>query len=114
MSGHPLHLANGICLLAAFFFARICFGFYMSYRCLVDVWAVHEQVPLVLLIVYGGGNILLNILNVNWFGKMIRSVQRRFSVAKAKKGSDDTIDTSVVKANGESAVKSRRTARKQA
>ena len=44
------------------------------------------HVPTWLAIVYLGSNITLNSLNFYWFGKMIETIQKRFSEVKGKKG----------------------------
>jgi len=78
MSGSGLQLANGICLLVAFFSARLVFGYYMSYQTYVSVMAVIDRVPTFLCVLYGAANVVLNGLNVVWFHKMIASLLRRF------------------------------------
>ena len=45
-------------------------------------------VPSWLAFVYLGSNILLNGLNFYWFGKMIETIQKRFTEVKGKKGGE--------------------------
>jgi len=82
MTGSKLQLANGICLLLAFFSARLVFGYYMSYQTYVSVIAQIDKVPTFLCILYGTANIILNGLNVIWFSKMISSLIKRFQSPK--------------------------------
>ncbi|KAG0316839.1 hypothetical protein BGZ99_006642 [Dissophora globulifera] len=84
MTGSLLQLINGIILLTVFFFARIVFGFYMSYDTYLNVLPVSAQVPLHLMVIYSVANVVLNTLNIYWFFKMIESLVKRFQPSKGK------------------------------
>ncbi|KAK9244656.1 TLC domain-containing protein [Lipomyces tetrasporus] len=76
-------LVNGILLLTTFFSARILSGFYSVGRLTLDVWAALDKMPLWLPSVVLTSNFSLNCLNVYWFTKMVKAVQRRLNSAKA-------------------------------
>ncbi|RUS22129.1 TLC domain-containing protein [Endogone sp. FLAS-F59071] len=89
MTGSPAQIVNGIFLLLTFFWVRLVFGFYMSYRTYVDVSAVIDRVPTFHCVVYGVANVVLNFLNVYWFGLMIKSLSRRFKSAPPKSNGEE-------------------------
>ncbi|KAG8928973.1 hypothetical protein FRC02_006171 [Tulasnella sp. 418] len=78
MTGSRFQLVNGFFLLVTFFCARIIYGCYISWNFYWTLYNVWEQVPNTLVVIYGGGNFLLNILNWIWFTKMIAALQKRF------------------------------------
>ncbi|KAI8904708.1 TLC domain-containing protein [Gorgonomyces haynaldii] len=79
-SGSRLQWINGILLLLAFFSIRICFGLFMSYRFFGTLQTIihYDSIPPFLFYLYGAANVFLNLLNLFWFTKMIRSVMSRF------------------------------------
>jgi hypothetical protein len=102
MTGSTAQLVNGIALLTTFFFSRVVWGNYQSFLIYQDIWtALHSadtavgdsplfdyadvgeqgrpQLPMWLVVLYLGSNTVLNFLNVYWFGKMVRTVRKRFS-----------------------------------
>ncbi|KAL4077307.1 hypothetical protein V8B97DRAFT_1915391 [Scleroderma yunnanense] len=88
-TGSKLQLINGFVLLGTFFshdrkalldhheslFAKPPVK---SYDFIKTMRSVYEQLPFLYVAVYGGGNILLNLLNWFWFTKMISALQKRF------------------------------------
>ncbi|KAK9366345.1 TLC domain-containing protein [Lipomyces kononenkoae] len=86
-----IQLVNGIILLATFFSARIACGFYSVVRLVFDVMAVIDKMPLWLPGVVLSSNILLNCLNVYWFSRMIKAVQRRLKSAKTGAAEPDLL-----------------------
>lgn len=113
MTGTRPQWYNGMVLLSSFFCCRLLWGTYQSIRVSQDVWAalhydpltssksVFEPsgervemmkyagdcvVPMWLAVVYLGSNIVLNTLNFYWFGKMIETIQKRFTEVKGQKG----------------------------
>ncbi|KAG7087439.1 hypothetical protein E1B28_013405 [Marasmius oreades] len=76
-AGSTLQLVNGILLIAVFFCVRIVHGLWTSY----NFWRtiMGADLPFALYIAYCTGNLLLNGLNLMWFRKMIRVLQRRFN-----------------------------------
>lgn len=113
MTGSRPQWYNGILLLSSFFCCRLLWGTYQSIRVSQDVWAALHYDPLIspkpvfeassedlemmrfagnyvvptwLAIVYLGSNVVLNTLNFYWFGKMIETIQKRFTEVKGRKG----------------------------
>lgn len=77
-TGSVLQLLNGIILLATFFCVRCIWGGMMSYDFFVTLNSAYDQVSTPYLIIYGGGNVLLQGLNWFWFTKMIAALAKRF------------------------------------
>ncbi|KAH7104033.1 TLC domain-containing protein [Auriculariales sp. MPI-PUGE-AT-0066] len=65
---------NGLLLLTSFFLARILFGGYIAYGFFTTLSSVADKMPWWYTAVYGVSNVLLNSLNVFWFGKMLAQV----------------------------------------
>ncbi|KAK9484136.1 TLC domain-containing protein [Lipomyces starkeyi] len=78
-----VQVVNGILLLVTFFSARLVCGFYSIGRVAFDAWAVLDKMPFWLPSVVLTSNLSLNCLNIYWFSKMIKAVQRRINSAKA-------------------------------
>ncbi|KAJ3834716.1 DUF887-domain-containing protein [Lentinula raphanica] len=79
-TGTIFQLVNGILLLATFFGIRLVYGAYVSYNFFFTLYDVRNKIPLVYLLIYGVGNIVLQGLNIFWFFKMISALQKRFSL----------------------------------
>ncbi|KAI9312648.1 TLC domain-containing protein [Dichotomocladium elegans] len=77
-TGSRTQLVNGIVLITVFFLARIVAGFTMSYRLWIELFSVKEMIPLSYWIIYGVANAVTSLLNVYWFGLMLRSLRKRF------------------------------------
>ncbi|KAG2116614.1 DUF887-domain-containing protein [Suillus discolor] len=77
-TGSALQLVNGIVLITTFFCARCIWGAMMSYDFFMTLDSVYDQVLTPYLIIYGGGNVLLQALNWFWFTKMITALVKRF------------------------------------
>jgi hypothetical protein len=95
-SGSALQLLNGVVGVAIFFIVRIVLGLYWSYHFWVDTvsaWiypparlrsdthAMHTFYLQALIIL--ASNIALNLLNIFWFYKMVRSVSSRADGGKS-------------------------------
>ncbi|EPQ57986.1 DUF887-domain-containing protein [Gloeophyllum trabeum ATCC 11539] len=78
LTGSRWQLLNGASLLGAFFGARIVYGGVMSVEFFRTLRAVADALPTSFLVVYGVGNVVLNLLNWVWFFKMISALRRRF------------------------------------
>ncbi|KAG2177339.1 hypothetical protein INT43_007996 [Umbelopsis isabellina] len=89
-TGSRIQLLNGIVLLCTFFGARILrfikheteFPYFVSLFCYkyFTTRTIAKYIePLTDMVAYGSANIILNCLNVYWFGLMIRMVISRFS-----------------------------------
>jgi Trk-type K+ transport system membrane component len=105
MTGTKAQLYNGIALLAVFFSCRLVWGAYSSYNIYKDVWdalqlegmskmdtndelmmfGTDRSLPMWLVILYMSGHVILQVLNVWWFGKMISAVKKRFTGKSSKK-----------------------------
>lgn len=103
MTGTKAQLYNGITLLAVFFSCRLVWGAYSSFNIYNDVWhalyfdrstksvgspemmqfAGDRSLPTWLVVLYMGGHVTLQALNVFWFNKMIAAVRKRFVKAPA-------------------------------
>ncbi|CZT08110.1 related to DUF887 domain protein [Rhynchosporium graminicola] len=107
MTGTRAQLYNGMALLAVFFSCRLVWGAYSSFNIYRDVWdALHldepsakatatvgtmqfagdRTLPMWLVILYMGGHVTLQVLNVFWFGKMVAAVRKRFVKAPQQNG----------------------------
>jgi len=123
-TGGALQFANGIALIATFFSVRCVWGAKMvgahstfmhmtlrfpmqSYDFFVTLNEVYDQVPTPYLVIYGGGNILLQVLNWFWWetsvvfvsGSLISTFLDRFSkmmIALKKRFQSETNGQKVV------------------
>jgi len=77
-TGSALQLVNGIVLITTFFCVRCIWGAMMSYDFFVTLDSVYDHILTPYLIIYGGGNVLLQGLNWFWFTKMIAALVKRF------------------------------------
>lgn len=104
MTGTKAQLYNGLALLVVFFSCRLVWGAYSSFNIYKDVWdALHldrtveklgfnelmrfghlRELPTWLVVLYMGGHVTLQVLNVWWFGKMIEAVRKRFVKTEKK------------------------------
>jgi hypothetical protein len=98
MTGTRAQLYNGLTLLVVFFSCRLVWGAYSSFNIYRDVWNAlkldgsakfqtnselmafgnDRSLPIWLVVLYMGGHVTLQALNVWWFGKMIAAVRKRF------------------------------------
>ncbi|TVY62740.1 putative TLC domain-containing protein [Lachnellula suecica] len=103
MTGTKAQLYNGIALISVFFSCRLVWGAYSSFNIYRDVYNAlylssdtkfdsrpelmiygqDRSLPAWLVVLYLGGHVTLQVLNVFWLGKMIAAIKRRFS-PKAK------------------------------
>ncbi|KAH7889571.1 DUF887-domain-containing protein [Phlebopus sp. FC_14] len=83
-TGSTVQLINGFALLTTFFAVRLIWGGFMSYDFFVTMSEVYNELPLFYVVIYGGGNIVLQCLNWFWFNKMINALRKRFVVKPAK------------------------------
>jgi hypothetical protein len=96
MTGTKAQLYNGIALLAVFFSCRLVWGAYSSYNIYKDVWDAlqlegmskmdtNDELMMFGTDRYMSGHVILQVLNVWWFGKMISAVKKRFTGKSGKK-----------------------------
>jgi hypothetical protein len=99
MTGSKAQLYNGFALISVFFSARLVWGAYSSFNIYRDVWDAlyvtsdmkfdsrpemmmygqDRSLPAWLVVLYLGGHVTLQVLNVFWLGKMIAAIKKRFS-----------------------------------
>lgn len=104
MTGSKAQLYNGFILLGTFFSARLVWGLFATVNIYTDVLKVfyirnipkmpennellkygyERSFPDWLIVLYMGGHLTLNTLNVYWFNKMIDAVKKRFSKKPSK------------------------------
>ncbi|KAL5490168.1 hypothetical protein ACEPAI_5001 [Sanghuangporus weigelae] len=95
LTGSTIQLVNGVLLLSSFAGSRLVYGSIKSFAFYQTLFAIKDQVPLVITLTYGLGNILLNVLNIFWFVKMVSALQKRMK----------PIENGVVLTNGDAKVK---------
>ncbi|THU85636.1 DUF887-domain-containing protein [Dendrothele bispora CBS 962.96] len=78
-TGSTLQLINGGFLLFTFLGVRIVYGGFTSYNFFQTLAQVKDEIPLAYVLVYGGGNVVLNGLNWFWFTKMVAALRKRFN-----------------------------------
>lgn len=99
MTGSKAQLYNGIALISVFFSCRLVWGAYSSFNIYRDVWNAwfitsdskfdsrpelmrfgrDRSLPVWLVVLYLGGHVTLQVLNVFWLGKMIAAIRKRFT-----------------------------------
>lgn len=100
MTGSKAQLYNGFALISVFFSCRLVWGAYSSFNIYRDVWNAlnfdpsiaklstndgmmrfgrDHSLPAWLVILYLGGHVTLQVLNVFWLGKMIAAIKKRFT-----------------------------------
>lgn len=84
-TGSTAQLINAFFLLGTFFGVRIVYGGMVSWQFFETLLEVRQEIPVIYVIVYGGGNLLLTGLNWLWFYRMIDAMRRRFSNTKSSK-----------------------------
>ncbi|KIY65278.1 DUF887-domain-containing protein [Cylindrobasidium torrendii FP15055 ss-10] len=90
-TGSSLQLFNGLCLLLTFFVVRIVYGGLYSPSFAHTILHARGDIPAPYLLIYGGGNILLNGLNIFWFFKMIQSIRSRFQENGVEATTNETV-----------------------
>lgn len=83
MTGSTAQLVNGVTLIATFGCSRLLWGTYQSVRMYQDIWAAFKTpgglpVPPWLTAAYVISNTTLSVLNFYWFGRMIKTLRKRF------------------------------------
>jgi TLC domain len=100
MTGSKAQLYNGIALVSVFFSCRLVWGAYSSFNIYRDTWNAlyfdpsttildtneelmrfgqDHALPIWLVIIYMGGHVTLQCLNVFWLGKMVAAIRKRFT-----------------------------------
>ena len=100
MTGSKAQLYNGISLISVFFSCRLVWGAYSSFNMYQDTWnALHfdprttklstneelmrfghdHALPAWLVLIYMGGHVTLQLLNVFWLRKMVAAIRKRFA-----------------------------------
>lgn len=82
-TGTNFQLINGIFLLSSFFGVRLIYGGSVSMHFLLTLAKVRHDVPVFYVIVYAGGNCILQGLNIFWSMKMIAALHKRFGRSKS-------------------------------
>lgn len=98
LTGSTAQLVNGIALIATFAATRLLWGTYQSVRMYQDIWTALQTpgglpVPPWLAAVYMVSNTTLSVLNFYWFGRMVKTVRRRFEGPPRNKGGDGGSDS---------------------
>lgn len=88
MTGSTAQLINGIVLITTFGASRLLWGTYQSFRMYQDVWLALKTpgelpVPPWLAAAYLASTTMLSVLNVYWFGRMIKTISSRFDKPKS-------------------------------
>ncbi|KAH7910758.1 DUF887-domain-containing protein [Hygrophoropsis aurantiaca] len=82
-TGSTLQFVNGTVLLLTFSCVRLLWGGKMSYDFFHTLQDVSDQLPFAYIVIYGGGNVILQALNWFWFVKMISALRKRFTSPKS-------------------------------
>ncbi|THH10847.1 hypothetical protein EW145_g1041 [Phellinidium pouzarii] len=77
LTGSTIQFVNGFFLLSTFASTRLVFGSFQSYNFFKTLFAIKDEAPFAVLLVFGMGNVVLSGLNVIWFTKMIAALQKR-------------------------------------
>ena len=77
LSGSFFQLANGVCLLVAFFIVRICFGTFEIVQMISMGLKSSDKVSLGWLSFYTVASFLMQLLNYKWFFQIAKSVASR-------------------------------------
>ncbi|TDL25040.1 DUF887-domain-containing protein [Rickenella mellea] len=85
-TGSRIQLVNGALLLVVFTGVRLVYGNIMSYNFFLTMYAIREEVSTLQVVVYCGGNVVLNTLNIVWFFKMIAALRKRMQPARVTEG----------------------------
>lgn len=65
-TGGTAQYINGAALLGTFFSARIVWGWYKTFDMYQTLWMARHEVPLLYIVLYGGGSSALHSLNAVW------------------------------------------------
>ncbi|KAH3678908.1 hypothetical protein WICPIJ_008796 [Wickerhamomyces pijperi] len=84
--------ANGLILIAMFFFVRIIWGLYAVYNAAWQMWEVRDYLPWWLPVSIIVLNASLNTLNIIWFRKMVSIALKAFSGDKKKEKTTEKKD----------------------
>jgi hypothetical protein len=107
MTGSNFQLYNGVTLISTFVLSRLVWGSYNLASMFYDVYVAinsdtikadylnatnwdlavlkqkdHDPLPLWVVSIYIGGNLILWLLNVVWLNKMVQAMMKRFTPAK--------------------------------
>ncbi|KAJ3573444.1 hypothetical protein NP233_g2438 [Leucocoprinus birnbaumii] len=101
-TGTTFQLINGIFLISSFLGVRLIYGGSISIRFFFTLAKVWRDIPIFYIIVYAGGNFILQGLNIYWFTKMISALRRRFEQPPKVNGSAEASDeqASLLESNG--------------
>lgn len=108
MTGSKAQLYNGFVLISVFFSARLVWGAYSSFNIYRDVFNAlfitsemkfdsrpemmmfgkDRSLPIWLVVLYLGGHVTLQVLNVFWLGKMIAAIKKRFTPKAKENGKE--------------------------
>lgn len=94
-TGSPQQFVNGIVLLFTFLFVRIIWGGIVSYQFFLELLKVRDEIPALLFLVYGGGNLVLQGLNYFWFYSMIIALKKRFEKEDGSKGQKERVGNGI-------------------
>ncbi|MCJ1464318.1 hypothetical protein MMC07_002931 [Pseudocyphellaria aurata] len=89
MTGSKAQLINGVALIVTFGGSRLVWGTYQSVKMYQDVWRALKipgelPVPPWLALSYLASTTVLSVLNIYWFGRMIKTIRSRFEKPNRK------------------------------